>query len=185
MHNSIYTIYTIGHGSRRPEELLDLLKRYEIAYLVDVRSQPYSRFNPSFNREDLTFFLQENGVQYLFMGESLGGRPADLACYVDGKIDYEIVMTKEVFLEGIQRLKTAHHKKLKVALMCSETDPCECHRSKLIGRALESEGIDLQHIDERGRLKDQRRVINDMNRGRSDVDLFGNQINTTSRKAYL
>lgn len=180
-----HALYTIGHGNRKPDEFLDLLKRYDVEYLIDVRSQPYSRFSPSFNREDLSFFMQDNGVQYVFMGDSLGGRPADLACYIDGKIDYEIVMTKEFFLEGIQRLKTAYSKNLKVALMCSETDPCECHRSKLIGRVLESEGLDLRHIDEKGRLKDQRHVINDMNKGRPDIDLFGNQINTTSRKAYL
>lgn len=178
-------LHTIGHGNRKPEEFVQLLKRYEIEYLIDVRSQPYSRFNPSFNREALMFFLQENGVQFVFMGDTIGGRPTDPTCYIDGKIDYEIVMTRDFFLEGIERLKTAYNKNLKVALMCSESDPCECHRSKLIGRVLESEGIDLLHIDEKGRLKDQRRVINDLNKGRPDIDLFGNQMNTTSRKAYL
>ena len=180
-----HALYTIGHGNRQPVEFLGLLEKFGIEYLIDVRSVPYSRFNPSFNREDLNFLLQDNEVKYVFMGDSIGGRPADPACYIEGKIDYEIVMTKDFFLDGIERLKTAYYKNLKVALMCSESDPCECHRSKLIGRVLESEGIDLQHIDEKGLLKDQRRVINDLNRGRPDMDLFGNQINTTSRKAYL
>lgn len=179
-------LYTIGHGNRQPEDFLLLLKSFGIKYLIDVRSQPYSKFNPSFNTKDLKHFLEQNGIRYVFMGDSIGGRPADRSCYdKEGKVNYEEVKTKAFFLEGIERLKAAYQKELNLAIMCSESKPGECHRTKLIGRVLNSENIMLQHIDEHGKLKDQATVINELNKGLSDIDLFGNSINVTSRKPYL
>lgn len=179
-------LYTIGHGNRKPDEFLALLKNFGIEYLVDVRSQPYSKFNPQFNQNDLKFFLERNGIKYVFMGDSIGGRPNDKSCYDDdGKVDYEVVKTKDFFIQGIDRLKTAYNKDIDVVIMCSESKPCECHRSKLIGRVLNLEDIVLKHIDEKGILKDQASVINELNKGLGEFDLFGNPINTTSRKAYL
>jgi len=122
------------------------------------------------------------------MGDTIGGRPKDTSCYSDdGEVDYETVITKEFFRNGIGRLKTAYHKGISAAIMCSESKPCECHRSKLIGRVLTADNIVLEHIDEKGKLKDQSTVINELNKGLSEYDLFGYRkpINTKSRKAYL
>lgn len=179
-------LYTIGHGSRKSEDFLALLKDFSIEYLIDVRSQPYSKFNPHFNQNELKFFLERNRIRYVFMGDTIGGRPKDTTCYDDeGKVDYEVVKTKDFFINGIERLKTAYNKDINVAIMCSESKPCECHRSKLIGKVLLTDNIVLKHIDEKGKLKDQASVINELNKGLSEIDLFGNIINTTSRKAYL
>ncbi len=179
-------LYTIGHGNRKTEDFLALLKDFGIEYLIDVRSQPYSKFNPQFNQNDLKFFLERNGIKYVFMGDTIGGRPKDTSCYDnEGKVDYEAVKMKEFFLNGINRLKTAYNKDINVVIMCSESKPCECHRSKLIGKVLVTDNIVLKHIDEKGRLKDQLTVINELNKGFSEYDLFGNPINSTSRKSYL
>ncbi len=179
-------LYTIGHGTRKVDEFLTLLKTFEIEYLIDVRSQPYSKFNPQFNQNDLRFFLKENGITYVFMGDSIGGRPHDISCYDnEGKVDYEIVKTKDFFLQGIDRLKKAYTKNINVVIMCSESKPRECHRTKLIGRVLHHDNVVLRHIDENGRIKDQATVINELNKGLSDIDLFGAQENATSRKPYL
>jgi uncharacterized protein (DUF488 family) len=179
-------LYTIGHGNRKPEDLLALLKEFGIEYLIDVRSQPYSKFNPKFNQNELKYFLEMNGIKYVFMGEAIGGRPKDTTCYdTEGKVNYEVVKTKDFFLNGIDRLKTAYNKNISVVIMCSESKPCECHRSKLIGKVLSLENIVLKHIDEKGKLKNQSTVINEVNKGLSEYDLFGNPINATSRKAYL
>ena len=179
-------LYTIGHGSRKSEDFLALLKEFSFEYLIDVRSQPYSKFNPHFNQNELKFFLERNRIRYVFMGDTIGGRPKDTTCYDDeGKVDYEVVKTKDFFINGIERLKTAYNKDINVAIMCSESKPCECHRSKLIGKVLLTDNIVLKHIDEKGKLKDQASVINELNKGLSEIDLFGNIINTTSRKAYL
>jgi len=179
-------LYTIGHGNRKSEDFLALLKEFGIEYLIDVRSQPYSKFNPQYNQNDLKFFLERNGIKYVFMGDNIGGRPKDTSCYDnEGKVDYEAVKTKEFFINGIERLKTAYKKDINVVIMCSESKPCECHRSKLIGRVLNTDNIILKHIDENGKVKDQATVINELNKGLSAIDLFGNPINVTSRKAYL
>jgi uncharacterized protein (DUF488 family) len=122
------------------------------------------------------------------MGDSLGGRPEDKSCYDEaGKVDYIKIKEKDFYKDGIDRLKTAYHKGVGVAIMCSESKPCECHRSKLIGMSLfedESEKIALAHIDEKGRVKDQATVMNELNKGRNPKDLFDQQSNTTSRKSY-
>ncbi len=181
-------LYTIGHGNRKKEDFLALLKSFNIEYLIDIRSQPYSKFNPQYNQNDLKHFLENNGIKYVFMGDTIGGRPKDDTCYDDdGKVDYETVKTKEFFLTGIDRLKTAYNKDINVVIMCSESKPCECHRSKLIGRVLSTQNIILKHIDEKNRIKSQADVINELNKGLSDISLFPNEIkmNTTSRKAYL
>jgi uncharacterized protein (DUF488 family) len=184
MHNK--QLYTIGHGNRKPEDFLGLLKEYGIEYLVDVRSQPYSKFNPQFNQNELKFFLERNGVRYVFMGDNIGGRPKDTTCYDDdGKVDYEKVKLKDFFLQGIDRLKTAYNKDINLVIMCSESKPCDCHRSKLIGRVLNNDKITLKHIDENGKLKDQSTVILELNKGKNDINLFDKTDNSTSRKSYL
>lgn len=153
-------IYTIGYGNRSMEEFIKLLKQYGIEYLVDVRSQPYSRYKPEFSKETLEKHVKQAGIRYLFMGDTLGGRPADETCYLDGRVDYVKVQAKSFFQEGIRRLQTAWQKQLRVAVMCSETKPQECHRSKLIGNTLIDNGIKVTHIDEGGRPKTQEEINN-------------------------
>ncbi|MBE5321206.1 DUF488 domain-containing protein [Pedobacter sp. MR2016-19] len=180
------SLYTIGHGSRKTEDFLSTLKQFSIDFLIDVRSKPYSKFNPQYNQLELKTILENNGIRYVFMGDSIGGRPKDPTCYdEEGKVNYDKVKEKEFFLKGIDRLKLAYEKGVKAIIMCSESKPCECHRSKLIGRVLESQHINLQHIDEKGKVKDQAIVIRELNKGFSDTDLFGSSANTRSRKAYL
>lgn len=180
-------IYTIGHGTRKASDFLKILKSYGIAYLIDVRTQPFSKFSPQFNQPELKSFLERNGITYVFMGENIGGRPSDPSCYdEEGKVDYEKVKTKDFFKKGIERLKMAYQKDIPIAVMCSESKPSECHRSKLIGRVLYSEQIFLKHIDENNKIKSQADVINELNKGLSDKTLFPDvSINTTSRKSYL
>src|ERR1043165_3548911 len=121
-------IYSIGHGTRKIDDFIKVLKDFGIQYLVDVRSRPYSRFNPQFNQDNLKHSLAKNGITYFFMGDTLGGRPTDPTCYdVTGKIDYEKVKTKEFFKTGMERLKKAYEKEIPVAIMCSESKPGECH----------------------------------------------------------
>lgn len=159
-------IYSIGHGSRSAEELLELLKKYDIAWLIDVRSQPYSKFHPQFSKNNLQRFIEENGIRYVFMGDTLGGRPTNADCYRNGKVDYDILKTKDFFRQGIERLKTAYTKDLSIAIMCSERNPAECHRTRLIGRVLTDENILIQHITEKGTLKGQAEVMSEV-RGNS------------------
>ena len=147
-------IYTIGYGSHSVDEFIDVLQAHEIAYLIDVRSAPYSRYKPEFSREPLEAELQRHGIRYVFMGDTLGGRPDDEDCYdVNGKVDYAKMKVTERYLSGIQRLQTAFAQQQRVVLMCSEGKPENCHRSKLIGETLEEQNIRVIHIDESDELQ--------------------------------
>lgn len=167
------SLYSIGHGTRSIEDFIHALKRYGIGYLADVRSRPYSRFNPQYNRNALQRSLEACGITYVFMGDTLGGRPEDPACYdAAGKIDYEKVKTRAFFREGIGRLEKACKKNIAMAIMCSESKPTDCHRSKLIGTALADRKIFLQHIDEKYELKTQQEVMAQLNGHPPGTTLF-------------
>jgi uncharacterized protein (DUF488 family) len=183
-------LYSIGHSNKTLEKLVQELRQYGIQYLIDVRSTPYSKFHPQFNREQLKAAINETGdITYGYMGDVIGGLPQNSFCYTDGKVDYGKIRQMPFFIEGIDRLVNANEQGFNTCVMCSEGDPKMCHRSKLIGEALRERGINLQHIcnDHVGNtiLKSQIDVINEVNGGDNIVDLFGITENLTSRKAYI
>lgn len=177
----VIPIYTIGYGGRSIEEFIAVLAQYQIAYLVDVRSAPYSRHKPEFSKEALARTLQAQGIRYLFLGDALGGRPDDPTCYIDGKVDYEEVKRRPFYRQGIERLQRAFRQQQRVVLMCSEGKPESCHRSKLIGVSLAALDIPVVHIDETGAAKDQDEVMQMLTGGQ--LSLFGDPA-FTSRKRY-
>jgi uncharacterized protein (DUF488 family) len=174
-------LHTIGYGGRSLDELVAALREYRIACVIDIRSSPYSKFKPEFAREPLEAALKARGLHYLFLGDTLGGQPRDPDCYTDGKVDYEKVREQEFFRSGLERLRKAHEQRVRVALMCSEGKPEQCHRSKMIGEALVAAGIPVRHIDENGRLLTQTQVMDRLTGGQ--FDLFGGPT-LTSRKRY-
>ncbi len=154
-------IYTIGYGSRSVDEFVQVLQEHDIAYLIDVRSAPYSRYKPEFSREPLDAELERHGIRYVFMGDTLGGRPDDENCYdTNGKVDYAKLKVTERYLSGIKRLQAAFAQQQRVVLMCSEGKPENCHRSKLIGETLEKQDIQVAHIDENDELQSQKNIMN-------------------------
>jgi uncharacterized protein (DUF488 family) len=173
-------IYTIGHGGRTASTLLDQLKQFDIQYLIDVRSKPYSRHQPDFARESLSNFLSENGIKYVFMGEQLGGMPKDSECYTEGKVDYEKCRSKAFFRDGIERLRSAYSQGLLVCLLCSESKPWQCHRSKLIATSLAENGIEVFHLLADGSVCTQDQSMRKITGGQESF--FGEHL--TSRRAY-
>lgn len=145
-------ILTIGHSNHPIGRFMDLLGANAVTTVADVRSSPFSRHNPQFNREALETALKENGIGYLFFGKELGGRSPDKTCYVDGRIQYDRVARTAVFQEGIERVRTAaaNH---RIALMCAEKEPLDCHRTLLVARALEKAGERVEHIHADGRIE--------------------------------
>ncbi|WP_276166748.1 DUF488 domain-containing protein [Zobellia alginiliquefaciens] len=177
------TIYSIGHGNKKFEDLIDELKKHQIEFLLDVRSNPMSRFNFHFNKTWLERDLPENNITYEFLGEHLGGLPKDKTCYTEGKVDYAKIRTKKFFKEGIRLLVDANKEKMRIALMCSESKPEECHRCKLIGQELLNHEISVQHITSNG-IKSQEEVIKILTQGFGTNDLFGEK-DFTSRNTYF
>ncbi len=179
------TIYSIGHGNKVFGKFMDELNSFGITYLMDVRSKPYSKWNPAFNKVELEEVLRNNGVTYVYSGDALGGMPDDRSFYdANGKILYDLLREREIFKEGLKRLITANEKKLSIAIMCSETSPHECHRSKLIGQELLKEGISVSHIVGPGKIKSQETVMSELTKGYGTVDLFGKKTDFTSRDPH-
>jgi uncharacterized protein (DUF488 family) len=145
-------LYTIGHSNHDLEHFVELLKMHAITAVGDVRSSPYSKFNPQYNREPLQKMLKENHIAYVFLGAELGPRSEDPACYVNGKVQYARLAKTEVFQHGLERLRIGM-KTYHIALLCSEKDPISCHRTILVCRALRSDPIEICHILEDGKLE--------------------------------
>lgn len=179
------TIYSIGHGSKMIENFIVELKSFNILFLLDIRSKPYSKWNPQFNQVALDLELKKNGITYVFVGDTLGGLPEDRSCYdCDGKVIYDLIKEKDFFKKGLERLVIANEKKINLAIMCSESKPEECHRSKLIGQELLNKEISIKHIVSDKSVKSQETVMNELTKGKGIVDLFGNEMDFTSRKSY-
>ncbi|MDB4656009.1 DUF488 domain-containing protein [Flavobacteriales bacterium] len=179
------TIYSIGHGNKKIEDFILELKTNGIEYLLDIRSKPYSKWNPQFNQNELKGALAASGITYVFVGDTLGGLPKDRSCYDENdKVVYDLIKDKDFFKEGLARLTTANEKQVPLAMMCSESKPEECHRSKLIGQELLKLDISVKHIVSTDRVKSQQTVMNELTDGKGTVDLFGNETNFTSRKSY-
>jgi uncharacterized protein (DUF488 family) len=174
-------IYTVGYGARSVEEFVAVLHQHAITYVLDVRSAPYSRYKPEFSRDTLEAALKAKDVRYVYMGDSLGGRPEDSTCYTDGKVDYARVQDKPFYQAGISRLQLAFAQQRRVVLMCSEGKPEECHRAKLIGATLTALGIPVAHIDENNELKTQAQVIERIEG--AQLTLFDEPL-LTSRKRF-
>lgn len=148
-----HKIYTIGHSNRTIEEFIALLQRYEINVVVDVRSNPYSRYASQFNQKPLQRSLYEHDIKYIFMGNELGGQPKDNRFYDDkGYVLYYVIASEPSFKAGIERLKKGLHE-FNVAIMCSEENPHDCHRRLLVSRVLIEQGISISHIRANGNLQ--------------------------------
>jgi uncharacterized protein (DUF488 family) len=139
------SVFTIGHSTHSYEHFLSLLRASGITAVADVRTTPFSRHFPHFNEAALRSELKLDGISYVFLGKELGGRPSGRSFYCDGVADYEKMAKSETFASGIKRVIEGA-KRFRIALMCSEQDPLDCHRCLLVGRALLGEGVRLVHI---------------------------------------
>ncbi|MDI6853790.1 MAG: DUF488 domain-containing protein [Deltaproteobacteria bacterium] len=156
MKSSGLTIWTIGHSNQPLARLVELLRTHKIQVVADVRSRPYSRFAPQFNRQALAKALPEHDLRYLFLGKELGGKPQEPAFYLaDGSLDPERFTARPEFQRGLKRLlgEAAH---FRVSLMCSEADPLKCHRSLLLAPELVKRGVKVLHILPDGGLLEHR-----------------------------
>lgn len=151
-------IYTIGHSTHSIVRFIALLRQHSVTALCDVRSRPYSRMNPQFNREPLKKDLREAGIKYVFLGEELGGRSEDNSCYRNGQVQYDLLARTALFRRGIDRIKDGA-REYRVALMCAEREPLECHRTILVARRLFEEGEPVMHVHADGHVEEHSQAI--------------------------
>jgi uncharacterized protein (DUF488 family) len=130
------TIYTIGHSNHPLEKFLALLRKHRIQLVVDVRSSPYSRFVPHFNRKALEGTLRKEGIDYRFLGDKLGGKRPE------GMVDQE----------GIEEV-AALAQQFRTVLLCAEENPDQCHRKSLLAPLLRKRGFTIHHIRGNGEIE--------------------------------
>lgn len=146
------SVFTIGHSNHSFEKFAALLEKHRITAICDVRSSPYSRFSPQFNREILADSLRKKRVAYVFLGYELGARCEDPDCYVQGKVQFDRLAKSPMFQQGLDRVLKGVQE-FTVALMCAEKDPLECHRTILVARYLDGLQVIVEHILEDGSLE--------------------------------
>lgn len=146
--------FTIGHSRHDLERFVQLLRDNRIEVVADVRSRPYSRFAPQFNKRACADALSAVGIRYLYLGQELGGRPEEPAFYDEaGQLQYDRVAASPGFNAAVERLE-AEARRSRVALMCGEEDPARCHRWLLVGRRLVDDGFACRHIRGDGRVEE-------------------------------
>ena len=173
MADTAVEVLTIGHSTLPYERFLALLRNASVTAIADVRTAPFSRHFPHFNRDSLRDELRQDNVAYVFLGEELGGRPKGQRFYCDGVADYEKMAETADFARGLERVIEGA-KKYRIAMMCSEHDPLDCHRCLLVGRALHERGVNVRHILSSGQIVDHRQIEDKLMEmsGKSDIDLF-------------
>ena len=148
-----HPVYTIGHSNHSLEAFLELLRVHGVDEVADVRSSPYSRHTPHFSHRVLSGALESVGIGYVFLGGELGGRPTDRSCYdTDGRVKYDRLAETDVFDDGIRQVLHGADER-RIALVCSEKEPLECHRTLLVARELATRGVPVAHIHADGRLE--------------------------------
>jgi uncharacterized protein (DUF488 family) len=152
------SVFTIGHSTHSLDAFVALLHLHGITAVFDVRSQPYSRFNPQFDREALAKSLRDCGISYVFLGNELGARSEDPACYEAGRVQYGRLADTVGFRHGLERVRNGMED-FRLALMCAEKEPLECHRGILVARHLEAQGVEVQHIHADGKLESHKHAM--------------------------
>lgn len=172
--NAFTELLTIGHSTHSWDRFSTMLSETRVTAIADVRSAPYSRYSPQFDQSELQLRLKAQSIAYVFLGRELGGRPSDPMLYTDGVADYEKMASVVPFKDGLQRLIDGAGQ-YRIALMCSEHDPLDCHRCLLVSRRLMENGINVSHILASGAIVShsviEQRLLADAGMNKSDLFL--------------
>ncbi len=156
--NNPREVLTVGHSSHPFGDFVALLRRQLVAVVADVRSVPYSRRYPQFNRRALEGSLGEHDIHYVFLGAELGARSRDASCYdAEGRIRFSRLSETGIFLQGIERVIEGAAS-TRMALLCAERDPANCHRAILVAPVLRERGVTVHHLLPDGSLESQEQL---------------------------
>jgi uncharacterized protein (DUF488 family) len=168
--------YTIGHSNHSLDVFLSLLKKNHINFLIDVRSYPYSKYTPQFDKTNLEQYLKSKNIDYSYFGNELGGLQKDPSVLLpDGRTDYNKVREKKEYQKCIDYLLTQIHNGKRISLMCVEKDPFDCHRFVLLSYSLKIEGIQVFHILENGELLSNEILEGKLQKKYAQTTLFDSQ----------
>mgnify|MGYP003951333895 CR=1 FL=1 len=183
-------LFTVGHSNQSLSQLITLLHNQGVNAIADVRSIPFSRRLPQFNRPELEAGLPKQGISYVFLGEELGARRDEPEAYEGLQATYERVAKLPAFQRGLERVRTGVNRGMTLALLCAERDPLTCHRTILVSRHLLTYGFDVQHIHRDGHLESHTELEQRMQKALCrlgvldtwestlQLDLLGNPVST-------
>jgi uncharacterized protein (DUF488 family) len=156
-------IYTVGHSNHDLDYFMDLIKKYNIDTLIDVRSIAASKYNPQYNKDGLSYSLKKDNIEYLHFDKEFGARHNDeVFLDNDGIVNFESFRKSNQFQSGVERVDIAIEKGHKIALMCSEGDPLDCHRFSMVSVYLEEMGISVKYIMKDGSLRTHQDIERDL-----------------------
>ena len=140
-------IFAIGHSNYPYDKLINMIKKYDINCVVDIRETPYSKYNIQYNKEAFNESLRNSGFLYIYMGKEFGAKRTNKDVYTqEGYADFEKVAKEDIFLNGIERLKKGCQMGYRIVLLGAMQEPIRCHRSILVGRELVKNDFDVKHI---------------------------------------
>lgn len=179
-------VFTIGCSIQSIEAFIVLLQKNGITALADVRSVPYSKFTPQFNKENIQEDLMRAGIIYIPMSDEFGARRKELDAYTNHQVDFTKTARLPKFLAGIRRIDTGLKKGFRIALMCAEKDPLDCHRFILVSRNIQKMlDVEVKHIHIDGSVEDtcmiEKRMIKKVT---LETPLFENQDAAFTEKVY-
>lgn len=156
-------LYTIGHSLYDKEKFLKLIKNYNINYLLDVRSTPYSKYAPQYNADVIGKYLEENSVRYVPMGKRFGARQKDMSLYdEDGILDFSKTRQTVFFQNAVGSVLKGLDSGSNIVLMCTEKNPIECHRTILISKSFYDIGVPVKHILSNGKYVTQENINDEL-----------------------
>lgn len=182
------TLFSIGHSQHKIDYFISLLKKHHINYILDVRSVPYSQYATDYNRENIKKILKNNDIGYAFMGNFFGARPKDVSLYLpNGYLNFEKVANSTKFKRGFDNVEKGVKQGYRIAFMCTEKDPIECHRAILVSYAFYKAGYSIEHIMPDNTIQTQqdinKRLLNIYYPDRNQISLFESE--NMSEKQYL
>jgi len=176
-------IYTIGHSTHHVDYFLELLREYGVNCVIDVRSVAASSYNPQYNEEPIKNFLKNNKITYLHFAEEFGARRTDPDLLGEkGKVDFEKVRNAWSFQNGLKMVWQGIKKGDVMAIMCSESEPLDCHRFSMVSVGLEDDGFEVKHILKNKSIKTneelKNELLNKFKKKLPQIDLFHPNITT-------
>jgi uncharacterized protein (DUF488 family) len=148
---TIKNIFTIGYGGRQFDDFVAILLKYRIDSILDIRSNPFSRFQPRYNKANLQSLLSEQGIEYLYKGDVLGGKPrAGMFYHSNGVLNHDLINITKSYQNAIDEVITLATNYENICLLCSELNPDNCHRKTLIGKTLSKRNVFVNHINAKG-----------------------------------
>jgi uncharacterized protein (DUF488 family) len=152
-------IYTMGYSAFALEDFIETAKSFGIKLVVDVRSLPYSKHYPDYNKESLEKILSAHNIFYRNYAKEFGAQQTRKDFFSpEGFLDYEKFVKSDDFMRGFSKIKKSLEKNYTLAFLCAEKDPSVCHRSIMVARPFCESGLTVNHILQNGDTETQKEI---------------------------